>query len=176
MNVIRGILQGMVVGPLLLTLPLCAEPAPEYALKAAYIYNFATFTDWPPSSIPDGAQFKICIRADNPMRAAVTELTEKKVKGRQAQVKTWESMEDLHSCHIVVLDEKDRERARTLKKTLGSASVLTISDDDLVFPSPSIILLSQDSGKLSFIIDASVARQVGLLFNAKLLRLAKSVQ
>ena len=49
-----------------------AEPAREFRIKAAFIYNFAKFTRWPAGSFADGeAPFHFCIYGEDPFDATV---------------------------------------------------------------------------------------------------------
>ncbi|OGB23611.1 MAG: hypothetical protein A3I66_24140 [Burkholderiales bacterium RIFCSPLOWO2_02_FULL_57_36] len=153
-----------------------AQPVPELDLKAAYVYNFAIFTEWPPESMPHGSPINICLRGDNAMHAAVTALTAKTVKGRRLAIKPWQAPDDLQGCHMVIFDAGDRARWNTIKGGLAGASLLTVSDDADAATSDFIITMRLDNGRLTFSVNNTAARQARLLVSAKLLRLAKEVK
>jgi hypothetical protein len=74
------------------------------------------------------------------------------------------------------VDSSDRERWVQIKKGLGGASVLTISDDDEIGHDGSIIALAMDNNRIVFDIDTRAAKQARLVLSSKLLRLARTVQ
>lgn len=153
-----------------------AQLVPELDLKAAYIYNFAMFTEWPAEAMPDGSPMTVCLRNDNALLVAVNALTTKTIKGRRLAVRSWQSPDDLTGCHIAVFDARDRDRWNAVKGRFGDASVLTISDDSDAAPADFIITLLLDNGRLAFSVNNTAARRARLLMSAKLLRLAREVK
>ena len=153
-----------------------AQPVPELDLKAAYIYNFAVFTDWPRESMPDGSPLIVCLRGDNALLASVNALTSKTVKGRHIEVRQWQTAGDIQGCHMAIFDAGDRARWAAAKSGITGASLLTISDDADAATSDFIITLKRESGRLAFSVDNTAARKARLLVSAKLLRLAKEVK
>jgi hypothetical protein len=153
-----------------------AQPVPELELKAAYLYNFALFTEWPSESMPNNSPITLCLRDDNALLAAVSALTARTVKGRRLAVRLWQASEDLQGCHMAIFDVRDRARWHAVKSGLAGASLLTVSDDVDAATSDFIITLRLDSGRLTFNVDNTAARQARLILSAKLLRLAKEVK
>lgn len=153
-----------------------AQPVPEMELKAAYLYNFAMFTEWPAESMPEGSSLTLCLRGDNALLAAVTALTVKTVKGRPLAVRVWQAPEDLQGCHMMILSARDRARWNAVKGSLAGTSLLTVSDDTGAATSDFIITMKLDDGRLTFSVDNTAARRARLLVSAKLLRLAKEVK
>jgi hypothetical protein len=152
-----------------------SQPAPEYAIKAAYIYNFAMFTEWPVDTLADGAPITLCARADHPLRSALESVTDKTIKGRRLTVRTWDRTHTARDCQIVVLDNADKEHWKTLKGQAGLPGVLSIGDDGADM-SGIVIVLGMEDGRLGFSVQSGAARQAGLVLSARLLRLAKVVQ
>lgn len=152
-----------------------AEPAPEYAVKAAYIYNFAMFTEWPTDTLPEGAPIAICARADHPLRSALDSLAEKTVKGRRLLIRSWDRAAASRDCQVLVLDGSDRESWKAWKSQAGQTGVLSIGDDSAGLPG-TVIQLAVEDGRLRFSVQSSAARQAGLVLSARLLGLAKAVQ
>lgn len=153
-----------------------AQLVPEMELKAAYIYNFAMFTEWPAESIPEGGPMTVCLRNDNALLAAVNALTVKTVNGRRLAVKPWQSPDDMSGCQIAIFDARDRDRWNAVRGRFVDTSLLTISDDSDAAPADFIITLMLDEGRLAFSVNNTAAQRVRLLMSAKLLRLAKEVR
>src|SRR5262249_38711194 len=57
----------------LLALPvlLGAQTASEYDIKAAFLYNFTKFVDWPPDAFPDPSSLKVCVLGENTFGASL---------------------------------------------------------------------------------------------------------
>lgn len=155
---------------------LAAQQVPEYTLKAALIYNFALFTDWPGGTRAEGGTLNICINRDSALGPALAGLSDKQIKGRRVAVRQSNDAETLRTCHVLFLDSVDRERWGRIKKSLGGLSVLTVSDDGEIGRDGVIIALYLDHNRIGFDIDMQAARQAGLLLSSKLLRLARTVQ
>ena len=155
---------------------LAAQPVPEYKLKAAFVYNFALFTDWPNGTLTEGGMLNICVNPDSALRPALADLNDKQIKGRRVVVRQSNDAETLRTCHVLFLDSLDRERWAQIKKGLGGSSVLTVSDDGEIGHDGVIIALHLDNNRIGFDIDMQAAKQARLLLSSKLLRLARTVQ
>jgi hypothetical protein len=154
---------------------IAAQAAPEYALKAAYVYNFALFTAWPPESLGDDARLTMCVRPDHPLRGALDELKTRSVKGRRIQVKTWDANTAEGECQIVVLERDDRDRWNNWRRHVQLRGVLSISEEDSGLPN-TVITMGLDNDRLVFNVQIDIARQAGLAISARLLQLARVVQ
>lgn len=87
--------------------------ADEAELKAAILYNFALFTEWPADTLPASAPLRLCVFQGNALLAALTGLQEKQVNGHRVSVRTLPASPggaQLAACHLLVLDARDRER------------------------------------------------------------------
>lgn len=152
-----------------------AQPAPEYALKAAYVYNFALFTVWPPEILGDDARLTMCVRPDHPLRNALDELKNRTVKGRRLQVRTWDAGSAEGDCQIVMLDSADRDRWNSWRRRSQLRGVLSISDEGSGL-ADTVITMGVDNDRLVFNVQIGTARQAGLAIGARLLQLARVVQ
>lgn len=152
-----------------------AQPAPEYALKAAYVYNFALFTSWPPELLSDDARLTMCVRPDHPLRGALDELRNKTVKGRRLQIKAWDANSPEGDCQIVMLDGADRDRWNNWRRRSQLRGVLSISDEGSGV-ADTVIIMGADNDRLVFNVQIGIARQAGLAIGARLLQLARVVQ
>ncbi|MES2018159.1 MAG: YfiR family protein [Pseudomonadota bacterium] len=149
-----------------------AEPARENDLKAAFVFNFAVFTEWPAEVLAGGAPINLCAGASNPMLAALNQLNDKLVNGHRIAVHSGQ----LRGCHVLVLDRHDRARWPQIKRDLAGANVLTVSDDRSISGDGAVIALSVEDQRVGFDIDTGAARGARLNLSSKLLRLARSVQ
>ncbi len=144
-----------------------AQPVPEHDLKAAFVFNFAVFTEWPPEALANGAPITLCAGAGNPLFAALSQLNDKVVNGHRIAVR---SAATVRSCHMLVLERSDR------KRDLAGAHVLTVSDDPGISEDGAVIALSIEDKRIGFDVSLAAARAARLNLSSKLLRLARTVQ
>lgn len=155
---------------------LHAEPVPEYELKAAFVYNFALFTDWPEDTTYEGNTLNICVNQRSALRLPLSGLGEKPVKGRRIAVRFLASFDNLRACHVLFVDGTDRDQWERIRKGLSGMSILSISDDDDIGHNGSIIALAMERNRIVFDIDMRAAKQARLVLSSKLLRLARTTQ
>ena len=157
-----------------------AGPVPEENAKAAFIFNFAVFTEWPLASLAAGAPMTLCTYPGNSLHAALAGLADKLVNGHTLQVRqltlTVTAPAGLRACHILVLGNGDRERWAQIRKDLAGASVLTIADERSIGDDGAVITLGLENRRIGFNIALGAARQSHLTLSSKLLRLARTVQ
>ncbi|MBC7453724.1 MAG: YfiR family protein [Massilia sp.] len=153
-----------------------AAPAPEENVKAAFIFNFAVFTEWPLASLAPGAPLTLCTYPGNSLQAALAGLNDKLVNGHPLQVRLLGATARLRACHIVVLGNGDRERWGQARKELADASILTVADETSIGDDGAVITLGVENRRIGFDVALAAARQARVVLSSKLLRLARSVQ
>lgn len=164
---------------ILLSAGALADPVPEHDLKVAFVYNFALFTDWPTDTSFEGGSLNVCVNPSSAMRQPLSALADRMVKGKRIsvlQLQSIDRLDRLRACHVLFVDSSDRERWAQIKKGLTGGSALTISDDDEIGHSGSIIALTTEGKRMVFDIDLHAARDARLTLSSKLLRLARTVQ
>lgn len=150
-----------------------ADNVSEYTIKAAFIYNFARFTEWPDES----DELKVCIYGEDPFGSSIDILNGKQSNGRTIKVIRTRSIDEVKSCHIAFLNIIPPVRrlfARALQDIEG-ANVLTVSDAEGVIDFGVMIGLKLDNDKVAFDVNHTVAKASNIEISAKLLRLAKVV-
>lgn len=154
--------------------PALAEPVPEPELKAAFVYNFAVFTEWPQDALGAGAPIRLCASPGGTLSAALGRLNDKLVNGHRIAVRQTPAV--ARSCHVLVLGVQDRERWVQLRLELAGANVLTVADDAGIGADGAVIAMSVENERIGFDVDLGAARSARLTLSSKLLRLARSVQ
>lgn len=153
-----------------------AAAAPEENVKAAFIFNFAVFTEWPAASLALGAPLTLCTYPGNNLQAALAGLNDKMVNGHQLLVRQLNTTARLRACHILVLGNGDRERWSQVKKELADASVLIVADEAQLGDDGAMITLGLANRRIGFDVALPATRQARLVLSSKLLRLARNVQ
>lgn len=141
----------------------------EADLKAAFAYNFASFTVWPPDSVAAGDRLYFCVPATSPLRAALVELIGKPVNGHPLDVLVLPADAAIdRRCRVVV--------AAAIPPLPSLDGVLTIADGGQIGENGAIITLGRDGLHLYFDIDDGAARRAHLTLSSQLLRLARTVR
>jgi len=161
---------------LLTPMPAAAQGVTEAVLKAAFIYTFAKFTEWPADAMRAGEPLLFCVVGD----AAIREALARAVKGRTLAGRIMEvpqSAPDGPSrggCHILYLSGATASQAATLVAGLRDSPVLTISDLEGFTQLGGIAQFFFDRGQLRFNVDAESARRARLRISSRLLGLARA--
>ncbi len=161
---------------------LIAESLPAQAqeashVKAAFLYNFAKFVEWPPGAFADaGAPIVLGYFPGDPMAAALEGLRGKVIQGRRLEVKRSRSLEDLKRCQIFFASSSERPALPQILGGLRNSPVLTITDEvDNFAQLGGIINLILVEDKIRFDICVPNAQQSGLKISSQLLKLAKTI-
>ncbi len=150
----------------------------EYEVKAAYIYYFAKFVNWPDDAFAaPNAPLTVGVLGDNEFASLLeTVVKEKTVQDRSISVRLLKWPSDLRSCHILYISASELKRFKQITEQLGARPVLTITEADSASQTKGIMNLFVDSGKVQFEIDITGADKAHLQISSKLLRLARGTQ
>lgn len=145
----------------------------ERAMKAAYLYNFALFAQWP--SLP-GADFQLCVLGTTPLDAELVHLQGKRVQNGLPIVMRWiKPGEPLAGCQVLYVDERNRRTLDALLLRLASSPVLTITDAAGFADRGIMIEMRKQDQRIVFDVNLAAARRARLDFSARLLKLASFV-
>lgn len=152
-----------------------AEASREYQLKAAFLYNFAQFVEWPASAFADAkAPIVIAVAGDDPFDGALDRtVAGKTVCGRPLTVRHVHRAEDVKGCHLLYVPAEGEQDLAALIHRIGVSPVLTVGETDRFMTHGGIVRFYQEDNKLRFEINADAAQRSRLRVSAKLLRLAR---
>ncbi len=173
---------GMFTGLILLSAFLLFSPAvnasapedapTEYQVKAAFMYNFLKFIQWPPEYFSERDTFMICIFGRDPFGKDIEFLREKRIYGKSISIKRVGNLKGLTGCDLLFVS---RSAERMLPQILGSlkGTVLTVSDIDGFSSSGGVIEFVIEGNKVRFIINREAAEKAGLRISSKLYWLSR---
>lgn len=165
----RGLLMVALLG---LAASARADELPEYRLKAAFLYNFAVFTEWP-SDV--GASLNLCVVGADPFGAELEPLNGKKVGERSMTVQRKAVAESLKPCQIVFVSGSAIGQLPRLLEALRGQPVLTVADTSGAMQQGVALNMAVMQGRVSFEANLQAARSSRLNLSSKLLRLATEV-
>jgi hypothetical protein len=158
--------------------PSAAETRPpgEYQIKAAFLYNFAKFIDWPAESFAsESAPFTICILGDNPFGKGFDPIRSKTVKNRPVAVREIDDAASAGGCQVVFISASEQPGLRAVLEMLGHRSVLTVSDMKGFAQAGGMISFVTEDDKVRFEINLRAANPAKLKISSQLLKLARRV-
>lgn len=158
------------------------EPQPptskEYQVKAAFVYNFLKFIEWPTTNAPAAnAPVVIGVVDKGPMLEALT-LTAKgrRINGHDLVVKTLENPAEAKAVQVLFVPGNDRKHLSDWLGEVQTASVLTIGESETFAHQHGMINFLLEGDKVRFEIDVGAAEHAGLTISAQLQKLARAVR
>jgi hypothetical protein len=151
------------------------DAVPDVAVKAAFLYNFAKFTEWP--ALPAGAPIVVCIVGDDGIAAAlVVTVREQNISGHTLEV--WRPQESAtwRGCHLLFLADAETRRSAGGLGAIKTLPILTISDGKGFSQAGGIIELFVENARMRFAINVDAAERSGLHLSSRLLGLAKVIR
>lgn len=145
----------------------------ERQVKAAYIYNFIQFTQWPQ---PLEEPMVLCVLGRSDIDAELRALHGRVVlNGLRVQVRHQAPADDLSPCQVLYLDESQRGQWFEVQRRLRGMAVLTVTDADGLADRGAMIEIGRREQRLTFEVNLAAARTAGLMFSARMLKLASYV-
>jgi len=177
-------LRGVVLGALLALLgaaPLNSAPqeiSREYQIKAAFLFNFAQFVEWPAGAFANpSAPLCIGILGNDPFGPALDQTVQgETIRSRPLVVTRSKQVEDLKDCQLVFISESERDRVGEVLAALDLQSVLTVSDIDRFAERGGVIRFFVQGNRVRFEINPTSARREGLKISSQLLALGRIVE
>lgn len=157
---------------LLITPGARADELPEYRVKAAFVYNFMLFTEWPATT---GSNLNLCIHGKDPFGAEIDALQGKVAAGRSIAVHRKAAGESLKSCQVVFFTSSTIDSLPRVLDSLSGLPVLTLADSPGAMHKGVALNMGVTQGRVSFEANLQAARTAGLGLSSKLLRLATEV-
>lgn len=152
-------------------------PAGEAQIKAAFVFNFFKFVDWPADTFHSPQDpFVIAIIGDGETEDATERfLLDKQLGARPIVVRRIKWDQSLAGVHAVFVADVDGKRLRRVLDAAQAASVLTIGESDQFASHGGVIGLLVDDRRVRFDIDTDAAQAAGLRVSSKLLALTRVV-
>jgi YfiR/HmsC-like len=154
------------------------KTANEYRVKAAFLYNFAKFVDWPPSAFTSGKQaLTICVYGRDPFGSVLDDaLLGKPVGNRRVDIVRTMQFQDLVGCHVVFVGTPEREPTAELAARLKGRAVLLVGESEDFVASGGTIQFTIADNRVRFVVNPDAADRAGLKISSKLLALATIVR
>jgi hypothetical protein len=157
--------------------PVHPQAPNEYQVKAAFLYNFARFIEWPAELFKEETlPLVVGVLGEDPFGSALDQsLNGKSINGRPLTIKRLKWGQNLRECQLLFISASEKKRLAQILDSLKGAGVVTISDLNNFCPQGGMIGFILEENKVRFVINLGVAEQARLRISSKLLKLAKEV-
>lgn len=150
----------------------------EYAIKAAFIYNFLKFVRWPGALATDKLPgINICILGDNPFTGAAGDVFKRASNAilKLTIVNYPEWSKPLDSCHVVFISQSEAGVVDEILTNLRKKPILTVSEIDHFIQKGGHIGFALKDNKVKLLINQKAADVAGLYISADLMEVAIEV-
>lgn len=146
----------------------------EYEVKAAFLYNFPRFIDWPAAAFETNeSPLVFGVLGPNPFDGALREATDgKTIDGRPIELRHGSRLDEIGNVHVLFINEPDPRRQASILEELEGKPVLTVSDYPNFTRAGGTIRFFVRDRRIAFEVNVAAAERAGLRMSSRLLNLA----
>jgi hypothetical protein len=154
-----------------------APPPTEYQVKAAYLFNFSQFVEWPTTAYASAdAPFVIGILGEDPFGGALDQVVRgESMSGHPLVVKRFRDAGEIAGCNILFIGRGEAPRLEQTLQAVRGRHILTVTDFTGAESRAAIIVLKTENNRVRMRINIDEARANDLVISSKLLRPAEVV-
>lgn len=149
----------------------------EYEVKAAYLYNFARFVEWPSDAfVAPTSPFVVAVLGEDPFGSALEDLlTNKKILNRDITIVRTRNPEEAAHAHLVFIASSELHEMPHILRALAGRSILSVGDVPDMARQGSVIGFRMEAAKVRFDINTASAQQARLKLRSQLLKVARII-
>jgi hypothetical protein len=162
-----------------LVLPVFGQIS-EYAVKAAYLFNFAKFVEWPAGTFDsENSPIIIGVLGEDPFDGDLDRTIEgRSVNGHPIRLKRFGAFDEtqtfkLQKCQILFIAYSEKDNIKEILEAMSGANVLTVSEIEKFPLLGGMILFDQEGQRIILAINLEAAQKAKLAISSKLLQVAK---
>jgi hypothetical protein len=148
----------------------------EYQVKAAFLYNFAKFVQWPSEAFQTATEpIAICVLGQDPFgRSLADTVAGRAIEGRSIVVRHISDIKQAAGCHVLFISSAENKRSPPMLAEIKTG-ILTVGDSDASIAG-TVINFKLNNGKVHFDINVDAAEREKLQISSRLLSLAHIVE
>ena len=148
----------------------------EYQIKAAMLYNFAKFVDWPTEAFGSDGRITFCLVGKSALNSHIQPMQGKLIKGRPLFVRQIARPEDIAGCQLLFVPQSEHTRIPAFLQHANMYSILTIGDQEHFAASGGMIGFYEEDNKIRFEINLETIQKRRLQVSSHLLNLARKTR
>jgi hypothetical protein len=154
-----------------------AQTASASSLRAAFLFNFAKFTEWPADALGPAAPLVICVVGD-PAAATVLEHSTRTQTVGGHRIVVWQGLGEgpIQSCHVLYFAMTAERQMRALLDSVRGAPVLTVGESPQFAENGGSVQFFRENDRMRFAVNIDAVTEQKLRLSSQLLSLAKLVR
>jgi hypothetical protein len=151
--------------------------AEEYAVKAAFLFHFAQFVEWPEETFGDAnSPVTYCTIGEDPFHGALdAALNGKTIGARSFRVQHFKQPQEIQGCHVLFIGAGEKRLRPAILASARGNSVLTVGESEHFIQEGGMIGFLLEENKIRFEVNLEAAQKEKLRISSRLLALAKTV-
>jgi hypothetical protein len=153
-----------------------AQQANEYDVKAAFLYNFTLFAEWPREAFAGREDpIVVCVVGDSDIRGPLEAgVQTKSVAGRPLAVRRVVNEAEARHCHVAFFPNSERKKLRPMLDSLAGSYVLTVGESEEFLAGGGMISLKLQQARVRIEINTEAAARSKCRISSKLFQLAEA--
>lgn len=155
-----------------------AEGPTEYEVKAAFLYNFGKFVEWPADVFRDPDKpIVLGILGSDPFGETLDRIVGvRQVQGRRLMIKRLKTLGEIKGCHILFVSTSEDDQVAAIMRAVNGSPVLTVSDMQHFTDRGGAIDLYLEQRKVRFNVNLRATDRARLRLSSQLLKIAAAVR
>jgi hypothetical protein len=169
---------GVIAALVLTCLAVAQTPASgEYEVKAAFLFHFAQFVEWPEETFQDASSpLTYCTIGEDPFHGSLdAALNGKMIGARSFRVRHFRQPREIHGCQVLFIGAEEKKFLPAILGEVKGNSVLTVGESEHFAQDGGMIGFVLGENKMRFEINLEATQKARLSISSRLLALAKSV-
>jgi hypothetical protein len=146
----------------------------EHRVKAVFLFKFFSFVEWPLEALPASSDSVVIgVLGSSPLLAPLQSLQGQETSGRQLVVRTFASLAEMESCHILYVSPALVDELPADPHSLLRPGILTVGEERDFLHRGGIVAFFVEEERVRFEINLEAARKANLKISSQLLSLAR---
>jgi hypothetical protein len=157
---------------------LAQEPGPgEYEVKAAFLYNFALYVEWPADAAAGGAAIKVGVVGRDVFAGALEKtFKDRTAQGKPLEVVRFATADDVKPCHLLFVPYGERGQLETIARALKGSATLLVSEFEGAPLKGGVLNFYLEGKRVRIEVNPDAAARENLKIGAKVLRVSRIVK
>ncbi|MFA6054878.1 MAG: YfiR family protein [Thermodesulfovibrionales bacterium] len=149
----------------------------EYEVKAAFLYNFVKFVEWPDDKNTHADRtINICILGEDRFGNAFDFIKDETIGNRSLAIKRFKTLQHIENCHVLFISRSEKEDIEHILGTVKGLNILTVGDTEGFANKGVIINFYIEKNRVRFEINVDSLKRSGLSISSKVMHLARIIQ
>jgi hypothetical protein len=154
-----------------------SSTALEYKVKAAYLFNFVKYVEWPAGAFSSpNAPYCIGVLGEDPFGEVLDKtVADRTVNDRAVTIQRSKRSEDLKNCHVVFISVSEKKQLGDILASYKSAPILTVGETERFIQAGGMITFAIEKESVRFDVEWDKAEEISLKISARMLASARTV-